>query len=166
MGFSGFCTCRVLEKVWLIFLIIPDAVQPLPSSHSSAAWQHRPCQAPTSCEQKPISPALERSPQRPSEQALRSCTWSEAADIAGAVGPMLLQPVPCGTSSPWQGMCLLLIARSLALSCTNCYYGELCSRSASACTGLPHTCWKGVCPLRPGTSRPGAQSPLSGTGQT
>lgn len=135
LGLSGFRTCRVLGKIWWIFLVIPDDAQPLSSSYISANWQHGLSQA-----QKPMSSALVRGPQHSSAPALRSCTQAEAADVKGATDPTLLGSMLCGTSSPWQGTCLLLTARSLPLSCTDCCYGKLCSQPGSASEELPHTC--------------------------
>lgn len=84
-----------------------------------------------------------------------------------ATDPTLLGSVLCGTSSPWQGMCLLLTLRSLPLSCTDCCYRKPCSQPGSASGGLPHTYCKVLCLLQPGVSWTVAQSLLSsGRGQT
>jgi len=142
-----------------MFLVILDAVQPLPSSHSSATWQHRPSHTPTSCGQKPISPALVRGPQHPSAPALWSCIWAEAADVAA--GPALLGSVLCSTPSPWQSTRMLLTARSLALCCTTAAVESHVLGQPALVQGCPIPAGKPcVCPLRPGTSCTGAQSAL------
>lgn len=65
LGLSGSRTCRVLGKIWWIFLVMPDDAQPLSSSYISANWQHGLSQA-----QKPMSSALVRGPQHSSAPAL------------------------------------------------------------------------------------------------